>query len=106
MIEWLVSGLVSLLAWLWHSAMTLYYLAGFFVVLGGLVMFLGSIAHHAWKRAQEQRIAEVHVAHPQVTIQIENMTLQVTEAQLRRILTETDMKALPQGDPTDDWRAG
>ncbi len=96
MIEWILSGLVSLLAWLWNSAMTLYYLAGFFVVLGGFVVFIGSIAHHFWKRSLEPDATPVP-AQPRMTVHVENMnvTLELTEAQLRGLLSETDLRALP-----------
>lgn len=98
MIDWFFSGLISLLSWLWHSAMTLYYLAGFFIVVGGLIMFAGSVIHHLWKRSTEHQLRSAAAAQPRVTIYVENMTLEVTEPQLRRLLEDRDLKALPFGD--------
>lgn len=98
MIEWILSGLVSLLAWLWNSAMTMYYLAGFFVVMGGLVMFVGSVIHHFWKLSHEQR-PHVSPSRP-VTVHVENLnvTLEMTESELRRLLTQRNLPALGSGD--------
>ena len=102
MIEWLLSGLVRILSWLWSSAVTLYYLAGFFVVLGGLVIFTGSIIHHYWKRSLENREA-VRSQEPRTSVHIENLnvTIELTEAQLQRLLRE-QARALPVGtDPEE-----
>jgi fatty acid desaturase len=106
MIEWILSGLVSLLAWLWNSAMTLYYLAGFFVVLGGFVVFIGSIAHHFWKRSHEQRPTRPTrpSAQPRVTVHVENLnvTLELTGSQLRGLLSEGTLPALPPANHPDE----
>lgn len=101
MIEWILSGLVSLLAWLWNSAMTMYYLAGFLVVMGGLVIFVGSVIHHVWKLAHEQR-PHVSPSAP-VTVHVENLnvTVEMTEPELRRLLAERNLAALPPGDEDD-----
>lgn len=98
MIEWILSGLVSLLVWLWNSAMTLYYLAGFFIVVGGLVMFVGSVIHHFWKLSQEQRIKGI--PNPPVSVHVENLnlTLELTEPELRRLLADRERRTLPSGD--------
>lgn len=100
MIEWLLSGIGRSLVWLWTSAMTLYYLAGFFIVAGGLIIFIGSTAHHYWKRSLEQR----PTARSHVTIHVDqlNMTLEITESQLRSLLAERGMGELPRGDALDD----
>lgn len=96
MIESLFSGLVRLLAWLWGSAMTLYYLAGFFIVIGGFVIFAGSVAHHYWKRSLEDRTVYLPPPPP-TSVRIENLnvTVELTESQLLNLLAWGDVRALP-----------
>lgn len=106
MIEWIFSGIVRLFAWLWTSAMTLYYLAGFFVVVGGLIVFTASVIHHFWKRSLEQRLTTAFPQESRVTVHIENLTLEVTEPQLRRLLAEREQKALPRPLGIEDETSG
>jgi hypothetical protein len=105
MIEWLLSSLVRILVWLWTSAATLYYLAGFFIVLGGLVMFTGSVIHHSWKRSLEDRVSVTSRERP-TNVHIENLhvTLEVTESQVRELLEAKGWPALPPGDPNEQDR--
>jgi hypothetical protein len=54
-IEWILTGLVRLVTWAWASALTLYYLAGFLIVVGGLIMFAGTVIHHLWTKSADRR---------------------------------------------------
>jgi Uri superfamily endonuclease len=102
MIEWIFSGLVRLVVWLWSSAVTLYYLAGFFIVIGGLIMFVGSVVHHYWTRSLEQRISQTHSRQDRVVVHIDHLTIEVTEPQLRRILGAHELPALKPGKDLDE----
>jgi hypothetical protein len=96
MIEWLLLLLGGLVTWLWSSAVTLHYLAGFFIVAGGFVMFVGSVIHHYWKRSRDRRMSAAPLP-PLVDVHIENLnvTLQLTEAQVQELIAQAPRKALP-----------
>lgn len=99
LIEWIFSHLVQLVSWLWTSAMTLYYLAGFFVVAGGFVIFTATVVHELWKRGRDQRPMATD-PQPGITVHVENlnMTLELTEPQLRSLIADQDLSALPAAD--------
>lgn len=96
MIESFFSGLARLVVWLWNSAMTLYYLAGFFVVVGGLIFFICSVISIYWKRSLEKKAAAVApVARTHVHIRNLNVTLELTDAQVQALLEGGGRVALP-----------
>ncbi|MGH2753653.1 MAG: hypothetical protein ACRDLB_04405 [Actinomycetota bacterium] len=100
MIEAFLTFVARVLGWLWASAATLYYLAGFFVVAGGLVMFVGTVAHHFWKLSREER-RPATPSHVTVHIENLNVSVQITQAQLRELL-QREPRALPPGDVWDE----
>lgn len=99
MIEGLLDGLVRIVGWLWSSAMTLYYLAGFFIVVGGFVMFVVTIIQMLWNRSLERSVAASD-HRPAATVHVDNLNLniQMTESQLRSLLAYMDRPALPEAD--------
>lgn len=101
MIEWFFSGIVRVLAWLWTSALTLYYLAGFFVVTGGLILFTASVIHHFWKKSQYPRTSPASSNRINIHIVNLNVTVELTEAQARSLLSG-DRRALPSAFRCDD----
>lgn len=109
MIEGLVSGFIRLVAWLWSSATTLYHLAGFFIVAGGFVIFLGTVIHTLWHRSVERVTVASAAQRRTVRLYVNNLnlTLEVTESQLHSLLAYRDLPALPEAKPDseDDDRA-
>ena len=108
MIEGLLDGLVRFVARFGSSAMTLYYLAGFFIVVGGFVMFLFTMIQMLWNRSLERSVAASD-HRPAATVHVDNLNLniQMTESQLRSLLAYMDRPALPEAgpDPGDDDRS-
>jgi hypothetical protein len=68
MIESVLGGTVRLISWLVSSAASLYYLVVVLVVLGGFVMFLGSMIHFLWKRSQERSEPILNVDNRRVDV--------------------------------------
>ena len=103
MLEAFFSGVGKLLVWLWNSAMTLYYLAGFFIVVGGLVFFLCSVISIYWKRSLEKKASAVTpIARTDVHIRNLNITLELTDQQVQALLAGGARRALPRADDEDD----
>ena len=66
---------MRLFTWLLSTAESLYWLAGFLVVAGGFVMFIGSTIHHYVTRPPsptfvDNRRYNVHVENLNVTIEM------------------------------------
>jgi hypothetical protein len=99
MIESVLVGVVRLGSWLISSAAAIYYLAGSIVVLGGFIMFLGTIIHHFWTRAQERALLAHNVGSRHVNVHVENLnvTIQMSEEQLRAYLNTPLPRELPGG---------
>ena len=99
MIESVLVGVVRLISWLISSAAALYYLAGSIVVLGGFIMFFGTIIHHFWTRAQERALQthDVRSRHVNVLVENLNVTIQMSEEQLRAYLDKPAPRELPGG---------
>ncbi len=107
MIEWILSGVARLMTWLWSSAVTLYYLAGFFVVVGGFLIFLGSIAHHYWKQSLEQRaVASNDRPNVNRARQEPGFDRRDDGVPTPKSAGGTQLDALPPGDDEDEPRSG
>ncbi len=103
LIEWIFSHLVQLVTWLWTSAMTLYYLAGFFVVAGGLVIFTGTVVHELWKRGRDQRPMATGPP-PRITVHVEKPEHDARSdgTAASKAVGRADQSALPAGDSRDE----
>lgn len=84
--------------------MTLYYLAGFFIVVGGFVIFLGTVIHTLWHRSLERSVAASTDQRRTATVNVNNLDFRVelTEAQLRSLLAPGDLPALPEAEPDSE----
>jgi hypothetical protein len=102
MIESVLGGIVRLISWLVSSAASLYYIVVVLVVLGGFVMFLGSMIHYLWTKTQERSQLLHNVDNRRLDVHIENLnlTIQMSEDQLQALLEKRRSRELPAS-PTD-----
>ena len=84
--------LVDAVAWLLRAAEDLYYLAGFFIVVGGFVLFVGSAIGMAVSRAGEKRSAQATSAPAPVNVHIENLNVNVLVVDPQRISDATALE--------------
>jgi preprotein translocase subunit Sec63 len=97
MIESVLGGAIRLISWLVSSAASLYYLVVVLVVLGGFVMFLGSMIHYLWTKSQERPQPIHYVDNRRVDVHVENLnvTIQMSEDQLHEFLDKRQSRELP-----------
>ena len=88
---------MRLLTWLFTTAESLYYLAGFFVVVGGLLIFVGHLIHDYVMQSQIARPTRVDNGPIYVHVENLNLSIEMSREEAIEFLARREQRELPPG---------
>jgi hypothetical protein len=89
---------VRLITWLFTASESLFYLVGFFISVGGILMFVGHVVHHYVTRPRTPN--PLYVDNRRVDVHIENLNLSIemSRDEVIELIERRGGKELPPGD--------